>query len=53
MAMKKLIVEVFDTEEVATRAGERLKEWFGYEYTVELEGNKWKMTAKTDQNLMG
>jgi len=52
--MKQLIVEIYNTKEGAVKAGEDYKEWFGYEYTVEPEGDKWKLTANLNgQNLMG
>ncbi len=54
MAMKQLIVETYETKEAAVKAGEDLKQWFGYEYTVEPEGDRWKLTADLKGvNLMG
>jgi hypothetical protein len=51
--MKHEIIESYDTKEAAVKAGEDYKHWFGYEYTVEPEGGRWKLVARTDQNLMG
>ena len=54
MAMKQLIVEFYNTREAAAKAGEDYKHYFGYEYTVEPDGGRWKLTANLNgQNLMG
>ena len=40
--------------EAAVKAGEDYKHYFGYKYTVESDGGRWKLTANLNgQNLMG
>ena len=51
--MKHEIIEFFSSKTAAEKCGEEFKKYFGYEFSVQQEGNEWKLIARTDQNLMG